>query len=342
MPESRIIAAARSVNQSGDLQAVKQLVTDAEAQGQHCLRLTIDSLRTPWQSPVEAGHFRSGCAPLEALAIAHRTLQNREADLVVIQGRDFLRTEYSQQERHEMMSIYPEMSMPEAYTLLARHFCDQEGISQSAFRQLRDAVFDNLKATAEEQGLKLPSDTWYQPLTDLFRGVDCANPVIDFEGIVVLTHPDNPLTALMEPVKIRGVGIGIARADGPEHARELAGYHALEKAIHYAEVQSGHSVTDIIRDPDMLLEAYTCYPVVPLALLIKGAALQQEDEILQLLKQKPITCTGGMNLARAPWNNPALNGLIALCDQLQSRKTTVLLHGNGGLGYKQGIALLSC
>lgn len=340
MADSLIIAAARSVNHQGDLQPLRDLIQQAEADGLRSTTLTIDDLNTPWQSPVEEGHFRSGCGPIEALSVANRLIQDGDADLVVISGRDFIKSDYSQEERHEKMVIYPEYSIPEAYTLLARHFCDHEGLTTDSFISLRDAIFENLKKTAVTHELKLPGENWYEPLTDLFRGVDCANPVIDFEGLVVVTHSDTDLTPLMEPVAIKGVGVGIAENDGPEFARELARYHALEKAVHYAEVQSGLNIAEIINGNDTLLEAYTCYPVAPLALLMKAGALQTEKEILRWLENKALTCTGGMNLARAPWNNPALNGLISVCEQLQHHKTQALVHGNGGLGYKQGIALL--
>lgn len=344
MADSQIIAAARSINGAGDLSAVKALIETAKAEQKQCVTLTIDDLGTPWQNPVQQNHFRSGCGPIEALSVANRLIHNGDAELVIISGRDFIKSDYSQAERHKRMVIYPEASLPEAYTQLARHFCDHEGLSTDAFFTLRDAVFENMKKTATELDLKLPTDNWYAPLTDLFRGVDCANPVIDFEGLLVVAHPDSTLEPLMKPVAIKGVGIGIADNDGPEHARELARYHALEKAVHYAEVQSGFNVADIINNPESLLEAYTCYPVVPLALLIKAGARQTESDILQWLQSKALTCTGGMNLGRGPWNNPALNGLIAVCEKLQKQQNQVpaLVHGNGGLGYKQGIALLTC
>lgn len=341
MSDSIIIAAERSLNQQKALSATEALISKALDDGKRCITLTIDDLNTPWQSPVKPYHFRSGCGPVEALSVANRIIQQAEADLVVIRGRDFLRSEHSQEDRHQKMDIYDEMSIPEAYTQLARHFCDHQGIDGEAFVELRNAIFDNLKATASQLDLKLPADSWYEPLTELFRGVDCANPVVDFEGIVVVAHKDTDLQPLTQPVSILGVGVGISDADGPSHARELARYHALEKAVHYAEVQSGLDVASVIKEPSMPMEAYTCYPVVPLALMIKAASLQNAEQILSFLKTKPLTCTGGMNLGRAPWNNPALNGLIAVCESLQDNNTIGLVHGNGGLGYRQGIALLS-
>lgn len=338
---SIIIAAERSVDQQGDLSATQALIQQAESEGQRCITLTIDDLNTPWQSPIQKHHFRSGCGPIEALSVANRLIQEDECDLAVIHGKDFLRSEQSQNDRHTKMAIYPEMAIPEAYTQLARHFYQHHGFTEAEFLQLRDAVFDNLKHTAEQLGLKLPAENWYQPITSLYRGVDCANPVTDFEGQIVVTSQDSSLPRLINPIEIKGVGIGIADKDGPEHARELAQYHALEKACHYAEVQSNCDIAEVINSPTALLDAYTCYPVVPIALLMKGGGLQSVQSILDLLKTKALTTTGGMNLARAPWNNPALQGLIAMCQKLQENQGLGLVHGNGGLGYRQGIALLS-
>ena len=49
------------------------------------------------------------------------------------------------------------------------------------------------------------------------------------------------------------------------------------------------------------------------------------------------------NIARAPWNNPALNAVIAMYETLCARSapaTVGAVHGNGGLGYRQGVAIL--
>jgi hypothetical protein len=62
---------------------------------------------------------------------------------------------------------------------------------------------------------------------------------------------------------------------------------------------------------------------------------------MPLLSEREVTVTGGMNLARAPWNNPALNALIVMCERLNAGSATMgAVHGNGGLGYKQGFAIL--
>ncbi len=65
------------------------------------------------------------------------------------------------------------------------------------------------------------------------------------------------------------------------------------------------------------MEAYTCYPVVPLAFLLASGIASSPKEIPVLLQRLEITVTGGMNLARAPWNNPALNAMVTMYKRLR-------------------------
>lgn len=65
------------------------------------------------------------------------------------------------------------------------------------------------------------------------------------------------------------------------------------------------------------------------------------EQMPEFLLKHSITITGGMNLARAPWNNPALNGLITMVQRMQMNGENIgLIHANGGLGYRQGVAIL--
>ena len=55
-----------------------------------------------------------------------------------------------------------------------------------------------------------------------------------------------------------------------------------------------------------------------------------------------ITVTSGMNLGCAAWNNPALTALIVMVRGLTEGPIALgAVHGNGGLGYRQGVALLA-
>jgi hypothetical protein len=90
-----------------------------------------------------------------------------------------------------------------------------------------------------------------------------------------------------------------------------------------------------------LLEAYTCYPPIPIALLLATGFVNNINKISEFLKHHEITVTGGMNIARAPWNNPALNGLIEVTKLLVKGNSQYgMVHGNGGIGEAQGITVL--
>ncbi len=48
-----------------------------------------------------------------------------------------------------------------------------------------------------------------------------------------------------------------------------------------------------------------------------------------------------MNLAKGAWNNPALNALVVMYQRLLEGEEAIgLVHGNGGLGYRQGVAIV--
>jgi len=67
------------------------------------------------------------------------------------------------------------------------------------------------------------------------------------------------------------------------------------------------------------------------------------EGIHDFLAEHSITITGGMKLAKAAWNNPALNALVLMYQRLcDGQEKLALIHGNGGLGYRQGITIVEC
>jgi hypothetical protein len=130
------------------------------------------------------------------------------------------------------------------------------------------------------------------------------------------------------------------------------GYAHLRRAYERACDQAGIDFAARFRAGEALLEAYTCFPPVPLGLLLAtgiatgiapGVAIGIAPDIAleAVLARREITVTGGMNLAGGPWNNPALHGLIVLLEQLEtSVERTGLVHGNGGVGGYQGVAIV--
>ncbi|GLR63097.1 hypothetical protein [Marinospirillum insulare] len=341
MHQAFIIASGGCQDGIGSLEALQAAVKQVSEAGIKLERLVIDPLSVAWDSPLEENHFRTGCGPLEALAYAQTQLREGAFEAVLIEGTDAVKTGYPRNERLALMEIYgKDYPITEAYTDLAKQFCHEEGMTFDQFRHLRDLVFENLSQSAPN---KTPDASWFQSQTELFRGVDCANPYTDYSGGLLLTR-DDLLTKLdlSEPlIEVAGVGIGYAQGDGIDYLDELATYWHLEKALYYANLEAELNFAEEFNQGKALLEAYTCYPVVPLALLLHGGFVNSWQSLPAWLQKHSLTLKGGMNLNRAPWNLPALRALIEMTQALAtSDKHLGGVQGNGGLGYKQGFAIL--
>ncbi|WP_114417788.1 hypothetical protein [Marinospirillum perlucidum] len=342
MHQVYIIAAGGRQDGQGQLTEVERLREEVTQAGLKLERLVIDPLSSGWSSPLARHHFRSGCGPLEALAFAQTQLREGAFEAVLIEGQDAIKTGYSREQRDELMQevFGPDYPLPEAYTDLARSFCHQQGIDFTRFKELRDTLFRNYQGSAPEVKV---DERWYTEITELFRGVDCANPYTDYKGALLLTRDDllGSFDTEFPPVPVRGVGMGFAQGDGADHLEELADYWHLEKAVHYANLQAGLEFAEEFNQGRALLEAYTCYPVVPLALLLRGKFVDSLEALPAWLEKHPLTLKGGMNLNRAPWNLPALRALVEMTQALHQQPELLGgVHGNGGLGYKQGFAIL--
>ncbi len=312
------------------------IVERATALGLVTETLQIQPLSAGWDAE-PAGSFKSGAAPIFALAEAVRLL-SAGTDVVVISGRDFLRSEYSSADRARLMAVFDDVTVAELYTELADEFIRREGISESRFLELARALEANYRKTAVRRGLKVaPVGANDRMVTGLFRLVDCANPVIDFEGEVVVATANAAALFGEEGVQVVAVST-VEVADGPAHIGALAGYAHLKKVM--GEIGESVDLAQIIADPSAALEVYTCFPVVPLAFMVAADWAKTPAEMLALLERREITTSGGMNFARAPWNNPALHGLILVARAVLAGASVGLVHGNGGLGGRQGIAVL--
>lgn len=305
----------------------------AEDPGLRVERLEVRSLSDGW-APDTPTEFGSGAGPIFALERAIFLLAHDVADVVVIHGEEPLRTGYSRAERRRHMEIYDDCSIPEGYDRVARSYCEQNGIRRADFLSAARALEANYRATARQRGLELdPPGEHDSFVTDLFRRVDCAHPVIDFEAELVLTRSD-----LLTPLSLAGPRVTAcataAISDGPQHASEIARYSHLADVLSDIGDQIGELPDP--REGEVAMELYTCFPVVPLAFL-QNAGWAAFDQVSAFLQRVPITLSGGMNFARAPWNQPALRGLILVAERIGARGGFGLVHGNGGLGGKQGV-----
>lgn len=350
MHRALIISAAKTIDSIGSMSHCLEREQQIEALGLPIRELHIDPLRTDWHSPEQADHFRSGCAPIEALARA-KTLIEQGLPAVLICGEDDLKTGYARHQRLQQMAVYgDDQPLTNAYTELAKRFLSNHAIDESRFRELAHALFDNYSLSYRNalnddfSADLMPGERWHRPITSLFRGVDCANPMVDFKGRLLIVSESLALQlqcSLTECLEVKAVGLSRLDADGPEQIETIARYDHLRHAYQQCCQQAGIDFAERFKRGDALLEAYTCYPVVPMAFLLASGLVEVLEQIPEFLAQHSITVTGGMNLARAAWNNPALNALISIHHALlDGDEQLAMVHGNGGLGYRQGVALI--
>ncbi len=350
MTSAFIIAAAKVEDNQGQLNDVLHLEGQLEQLSVHPEHLVIEPLAADWNAPEREGFFRSGCGPIEALAQAKRLIE-QGAKAVVISGEDHLKTGYERQERLSKMAVYgDDYPLTQAYTELARAFSERHDINDEQFKTLSAALFENHQvsyrnALADEfTDELLPDPRWHKPITDLFRGVDCANPMVDFSGRLLITNEQTADSLNIDSAKrlaIKAVGLSRLQGDGKDYLQDIARYEHLSEAYTQACEQSGIDFAQSFRDGKALMEAYTCYPVVPMAFLMVSGLVDLLDDMPEFLAQHSITVTGGMNLAKGAWNNPALNALVVMYQRLLEGEEAIgLVHGNGGLGYRQGVAIV--
>lgn len=343
--------------------------------GARVLVLEIAPLSDPWEAPPPSGRrrFKSGCGPVLGLKRARDALAGGEADAVILRGEDLLKTGYPRAERRRLMDIWPDLgveglpSIPEAYTRLAEAWMARHGIDAARFRRLADGLLDGYAATSRGRGGEVDlSALRAVRVTRLFRLGDCANPDVDFRGAALLARSGwdggSGWAAAVEAVLRSGdegaAGSGASRRvllagveteaipDGPEHIPALATYAHLDRAARRAFSQAGEpDPWDLAvrwRSGEVLLETYTCFPVVPLAFLLASGLVRSPDALEETVASTSLTVTGGMNLARAPWNNPVLHALAVMWARLRAGGSADVgvLHGNGGLGGWQGVAVL--
>lgn len=351
MLSAYIISAAKVEDQQGQLNEVLHLEGRLEAMGIHPAHLVIEPLAADWNAPERVGFYRSGCGPMEALGEAKRLIESG-AKAVVISGEDHLKTGYEREERLAKMAVYGEdYPLTQAYTELAKAFSERHQISAEQFKTLSAALFENHQvsyrnALADEfHDELLPDARWHKPITELFRGIDCANPLVDFSGRVLVCGADTAdqlAIADNKRLAIKAVGLSRLQGDGKDYLQDIARYDHLREAYQQACEESAIDFARCFREGKALMEAYTCYPVVPMAFLMVSGLVDLLDDMPDFLAQHSITVTGGMNLAKGAWNNPALNALIVMYERLLAGEESIgLVHGNGGLGYRQGVAIIA-
>jgi len=318
-----IVGAYSSINNSDNTvakQAFDDQMESLAQQGIVPLTFTIDPLSTPWFSDQQPHHFRSGCAPIMALEQAVELINSGEAAAIIISADEPLKTGYSREQRHDLMAIYEgDESILDWYNKLAVEFSNQQSIDKSLFITLSKQLFSNYQDTyqhlidADKAHFPMPTEQWFNHVTSLFRGVDCANPLVDFSGKLLLCNDETArLIGAQECIIVAGVNCQeLNTEDERQCLDKIAQYQHLQQAFSVASERANINFKSEFEHKNALLEVYTCYPVVPMAFLLSNGFVNSVQELITWLEKHEITVTGGMNLARAPWNAPTLNAQCA-------------------------------
>lgn len=298
--------------------------------------------------------YKSGASPVQALFDAQELIHHDLYDAVFIFGYDTLLTDkqvYGKDVIKQAMDIFNGRSILECYNLISHKMCEELGISKEFFFQLTDGLYINYRNTFSKntsEGVSYERGRLLDNLDgDLFRITDCANPNIDFAGGVIIVNDNTAsfLNAKDERVRVSGVKCSMVTGS-PQTIDKIVGhgdhlFPHLRRSFLEAQDQANMNVLEELKNKNLRLELYTCFPPVPLAFLLTTKMVDSKSELPDFLLKYDITITGGMNFAGAPWNNPALNGLIEMVKIMRKGGEKYgLVHGNGGIGEIQGIAIL--
>lgn len=343
-----IIAGDRIVDNQGSHSETENVLTLAKKKNLRIVTLEIVNLTKRWEDKLKPLQFKSGASAMAAVEKARKLLNSKKADLVVIKGSDYLKTGYEKDAREGFMKLYRKKYTPlDGYDRLVPLFLKHHKLSDKEYFEIRDALFNNYVKTWKKINPEgaLPNERWFQPLTKYFRGVDCANPNVDYSGQIILTNEKTANTLkILKKKRVQIIGNAFTKlsVDGLESLPKIAPYLHLKRTINKALAEAKIDFRSEFLKGRALLDAYTCYPVVPLGLIHRLDLVKNIREITNLLNEHEVTITGGLNLGKAAWNLTSLNSLIVMRERLMSnRKVRLgLVHGNGSLGNQQGITVL--
>jgi hypothetical protein len=346
-----IIAADTIVDGVGDLSATAAAVEKLQADGVRVVEFEISSSTDGWLTELPENRLRCACAPLIAINKGRKMMAAGETDTIVIRGREHLKSDFvgRKEERNRLMQIYGEGkgAILDGYEQLAQAFLAHWNISPEDFRRTSVGIFENHWRVWQAQHTEAPrpADTWFDQVTPMFRGVDCANPSVDFDGCLVMVSDEVLRTTdFGQPGYSRVAGCDVQQQteDGPEYVDQIVSYHHIKASYENACQQAGIDFSDLYLHDRALLDIYTCYSVVPMGFLLATGLVESFDEIPDFVASHPLTVTGGLNLLKAPWNNTTVQTLAIMFQALKTKGAPEIagIHSVGALGYLQGFTIL--
>ena len=344
-----IVAADKIVEGVGTHDETDSVRRILERSGVEVSELKIAPLRIPWNEPLPEGYLKGACSPLQAILTFKESLSRGERKALVLKGNDLLRSDYEKSERRKLMEVFEcSRTHLSAYDELTDVFARKNQISKQDFRKMAASLFENYKRTFNSlnHNVDMPDEKWFGFISEYFRGVDCANPVVDFSGCVIFASEEVAERCnIRRKRRIRVAACTLVESgpDGPEEIKTISEYSHLKKAYEQACSLAGLDFRQGFLSGRAALEVYTCYPVVPIAFLLSSGLVDRPSEIPEFLEKYERTITGGLNLAKGPWNNTTLNTLVSMVRLIRSETSVPAIggiHGNGSLGYQQGFLIL--
>ncbi len=299
--------------------------------------------------------YRTGASPIHALHDARLLVDHGLYDAVFIFGYEPLqsnRKRYGREAVMQAMDIFKGINLLSCYNGLAQLMCKKLGMSERDFIHLADLLYENYSRTylrLHPQGKLPPRGPFMAEAgAPLFRLTDCANPNLDFAAGIIVASPQAADT-LGVPAARRLDILSTHSAMVEASPHNLAGivggpgrlFPHLQQLFVALQQESGLNPVGEWQRQNLLLDVYTCYPPIPLAFLLVGGFATSIEQLAPLLAAVEITTDGGLNLGGAPWNNPVLASLADMPALLAREKASLaLVHGNGGIGEAQALALL--
>jgi hypothetical protein len=279
---------------------------------------------------------------------ARELVRAGSSDAVIIRGTDHSRSDLDRKQRQQILEVYgPGQTFLIGYTRLAERFIESSGMARETFVRCRDAVFENFWRTwtGLHPQAPRPDPRWFEPVSSVFRGVDCANPYVDFSGAVVLASEEAAQICGVERggvVRVRGAGVEVCGEDGLESVDRIAEYAHLAAVVRKVCAEAEVDLVRAIANGQLLLEIYSCFPVVPIAFLLRSGLVARAEDVPAFLARHPVSVTGGLNLGRAPGNNTTLSALVDVVQRLRRAPpgTVGAVHSLSALGYKQALTVL--
>ena len=346
-----IVAADSVVDGAGDLSSTDAARKQLKDKNYRVAEYEISSSTDGWQTDLPPHRLRCACAPLIAINQGRQLMVDGEIDAVVIQGREHLKSDFQgrKDERNRLMKIYGEgkCGILDGYEKLAQAFIAHHDISADDFRRTSGEIFENHWRVW--QGLNpdatRPAETWFNPVTPLFRGVDCANPSVDYDGCLVIVSDEvlhETDFGLKSYSQIAACDVQQLCPDDPEFVEQIVSYDHIATCFANACAEANIDFKSVFRSNQALLDIYSCYSVVPMGFLMATGFVENFAEIPAFAEEFPFTITGGLNLAKAPWNNTTVQTLASMFHALKSNQTPNIggVHSIGALGYLQGFTIL--